>query len=67
VADLEMLRLFVGEKLADIADGLPHEYRLTMVARHTGGIDADIVVTDDDLKSAASAIQALARREGGSK
>jgi hypothetical protein len=48
----------LDHKREPIAQVLPKTYRLTLVARYTGTEfkDADIVVTDDDLKAASEAI-----------
>ena len=60
--DLPYLNQVIAHHMADIADSLPSEYRLTLVARYTGDKykDVDIVVTDDkDPKSVTAAIMHL--------
>lgn len=62
---LTELHNFLGEHLADIAEVLPHTYKLTLVARYTGAelADADVVIGDDDLTAAVAAIERLACRQ----
>jgi hypothetical protein len=45
---MELLRAAIGNHLADIADLLPKEYKLTLVARHTTDPKAHIIIGDDD-------------------
>lgn len=47
VSKMELLRASIGNHLADIADLLPRDYKLTLVARHTTDPRAHIVVGDD--------------------
>lgn len=62
---LPRLKLEIERHLTRIADVLPDEYVLTLVARHTTMEDADIILTrDDDLKKAVAALDALRAREG---
>jgi hypothetical protein len=45
---MELLRRAIGNHLADIADLLPKEYKLTLVARHTTDSRSHIIIGDDD-------------------
>ena len=63
---LDECRRFVGGHMAEIADVLPREYKLTLIARHTTRQNADIVVTDDDLELATAAGKALVAQEDAS-
>lgn len=60
---LEECRLFIAGHLVEIADGMPSEYKLTLIARNTVHENADIVVTDDDLQLATAAGTALAAKD----
>lgn len=53
---LVLLKQELASRLADIAEVLPNEYRLTLIARHTRLADAEIVVTDDNMKLASGAL-----------
>jgi len=47
IANLNLLRLSIADKLCAIEDMLPSDYRLTLVCRHTRNDDAHIVLTGD--------------------
>ena len=55
---------YIGNRMADIADVLPKHYRLTVVARYVGDepLDADIILTDDELSPVIEAVRSLAAR-----
>lgn len=60
MATIRQAHNFISDRLAEIADFLPKEYKLTIVARHAGELDADIVLTDEpELEKAIEAIRAL--------
>ena len=56
------LHAVLCEKLAAIARVLPVEYKLTLVARHRTLLDGDIIIGDDSLDNAITAIQKLKDR-----
>ena len=64
---LDMLRIKIVNILLDIEDVLPEEYRLTLLARHAGNKDAQIVITRDDLTLAVASLSAVARQEAKPK
>jgi hypothetical protein len=60
---MKELQSILEPHLGAIRDLLPSTYHVTLVARYTGSLDADIVLTDDpELPLAADAITALASR-----
>lgn len=58
------LQALIEPHLGAIKDLLPSTYQLTLVARYTGTLDADIVLTDDPEPAlAAKAITELVGRQ----
>ena len=55
---LKDLRGFIGNHLADIANGLDPQYKLTLVARFPGERSKTIIVTDDDTVLASKELSA---------
>lgn len=53
---LDLLRLEIADRLCDIEDLLPSDYKLTLVARHATNPDAHIIVTVDDSQKVVEAI-----------
>lgn len=64
MADLQLIHNYIASNLAALASTLPPEYKLTLVARHVGMADADIIVSEDDLSAVLVSIERLVGCEG---